>query len=128
MSNNPDDENSLYYNSEFARGVTKIKFTLQKLFINTSYLIFCGKGVHLCRLRRNGDVDQHFSTVGAASQGPSPSSHPPLSFRSKNTNNTEKPIQRINGANVSCFLSSLPLLLPPATEAVLGSYLSSLYS
>jgi hypothetical protein len=32
-----------------------------------------------------------------------------------------------NGANVFCFLSSLPLL-PPATTAVFGSYLSSLYS
>ncbi len=31
-----------------------------------------------------------------------------------------------NGANVFCFLSSL-LLLPPATAAVFGSYLSSLY-
>ncbi len=32
-----------------------------------------------------------------------------------------------NGANVFCFLWSLPLL-PPATTAVFGSYLSSLYS
>ncbi len=31
-----------------------------------------------------------------------------------------------NGANVFCFLSSLPLL-PPATTAVFVSYLSSLY-
>ncbi len=31
-----------------------------------------------------------------------------------------------NGANVFCFLSSLPLL-PTATTAVFGSYLSSLY-
>jgi hypothetical protein len=52
LSNNPDDENSLYYNSEFARGVTKIKFTLQKLFKNTSYMNFFSKGVHICRLRR----------------------------------------------------------------------------
>jgi hypothetical protein len=29
----------------------------------------------------------------------------------------------LNGANVFCFLSSLPLL-PPATAAVFGSYLS----
>jgi hypothetical protein len=32
-----------------------------------------------------------------------------------------------NGANVFCYLSSLPLLFP-ATTAVFGSYLSSLYS
>jgi hypothetical protein len=33
----------------------------------------------------------------------------------------------INGANVSCFLSSL-LLFTPATTAVFGSYMPSLYS
>jgi hypothetical protein len=32
-----------------------------------------------------------------------------------------------NGANVFCFLSSLPLL-PPSITAAIGSYLSSLYS
>jgi hypothetical protein len=34
---------------------------------------------------------------------------------------------KANGANVFCFLSSLPLL-PPATTAVFGSYLPSLFS
>jgi hypothetical protein len=37
----------------------------------------------------------------------------------------EQPDQ--NEADVFCFLSSLPLL-PPATTAMFGSYLSSLYS
>ncbi len=32
-----------------------------------------------------------------------------------------------NGTNAFCFLSYLPLL-PPATTAVFGSFLSSLYS
>ncbi len=36
----------------------------------------------------NGDVGQHFRSAWADSQGPSASSHPPLSFRSKNTNTT----------------------------------------
>jgi hypothetical protein len=56
-------------------------------------------------------VGQHFRRVRADIQGPTPSSHPPLSFRSENTQycNTEKPLQRINGANVFCFLSSFPI-------------------
>jgi hypothetical protein len=33
-----------------------------------------------------------------------------------------------NGANVFCFLSSLPLLPHPATTTLFGCYLSSLYS